>query len=330
MLLPGHLVIMIVPHKLWFSVWRLVSQLGDIPLVFTILAHFLAPSLTRGEKRVSTFVFLLMEPTGRFKQWNFDSKKPETEKVSQLKWYSSTVNGQNSQMCILSKILRFSLSLICKNLVCQIEKWYVLKCLKKFYTGPGTFTLNTWFGEDQHGPVVGWKLSTKVDSFFGSSATNQLLEWLPHWNSQEEGYLDSFSEIVCIHTRRSLRGPPASFGAEYFQGKKVKMLTSSGWIISRFQFLNKWKLVLQMLWGLLWNPIYYRGAAAAALVQEKVIDSITALSYILPHLFNPPFQSENSFQYCRLTVLYLILIFSHASSSALYTGQSVCGSVGGL
>ena len=230
----------------------------------------------------------------------------------------------------LSKILRFSLSLICKNLVCQIEKWYVLKCLKKFYTGPGTFTLNTWFGEDQHGPVVGWKLSTKVDSFFGSSATNQLLEWLPHWNSQEEGYLDSFSEIVCIHTRRSLRGPPASFGAEYFQGKKVKMLTSSGWIISRFQFLNKWKLVLQMLWGLFWNPIYYRGAAAAALVQEKVIDSITALSYILPHLFNPPFQSENSFQYCRLTVLYLILIFSHASSSALYTGQSVCGSVGGL
>ena len=28
----------------------------------------------------------------------------------------------------------------------------------------------------------------------------------------------------------------------------------------------------------------------AALVQEKVIDSITALSYILPHLFKAPFQ----------------------------------------
>ena len=133
MLLPGHLVIMIVPHKLWFSVWRLVSQLGDIPLVFTILAHFLAPSLTRGEKRVSTFVFLLMEPTGRFKQWNFDSKKPETHKVSQLSWYSSAVIGRNCQNEVQCSISNKFIFVILAIVACWILNKYGLKHLLKFF-----------------------------------------------------------------------------------------------------------------------------------------------------------------------------------------------------
>ena len=68
---------------------------------------------------------------------------------------------------------------------------------------------NNWFRFDvkQHVPVD-LKLSTKVCPFFGS-ARNQLLECLPHGNSHEDGYLDSFAEIIYIHAG-SLEDPSTS------------------------------------------------------------------------------------------------------------------------
>ena len=147
-------------------------------------------------------------------------------------------------------------------------------------------TWNNWFRFDvkQHVPVD-LKLSTKVCPFFGS-ARNQLLECLPHGNSHEDGYLDSFAEIIYIHAG-SLEDPSTSVLEENIS-KKWALFNMNDLKVPVSEQVKA--AVANVVRAFLKSNILWR-YGGAALVQEKVIDSITALSYILPHLFNPPFQS---------------------------------------
>ena len=136
---------------------------------------------------------------------------------------------------------------------------------------------------------VGSKLSTKVSPFLATGAATAnagtTFRMTGSLDFLEERDLGSFAEFIFIHAR-SLRNP---FRIKWKGCTNVPSLfldrLSRSCII--FEAVRCWKRCEAF------SEIQYitevRGAGAP-LVQEKVIDSITALSYILPHLFKAPFQ----------------------------------------
>ena len=137
---------------------------------------------------------------------------------------------------------------------------------------------------------VGSKLSAKLSPFFGNQArpgqslrTQELLDHLISWKRE-----------TWVHSQNSSLFMQEVYGTLWYRiNWKGSTIVSSLFLdrLSRscitFEAARCWKRCEAF------SEIQYitevRGAGAP-LVQEKVIDSITALSYILPHLFKAPFQ----------------------------------------
>ena len=137
---------------------------------------------------------------------------------------------------------------------------------------------------------VGSKLSTKVSPFLATGAVTAnagtTFEWLDH--------LISWKRETWVHLQNSSLFMQEVYGTLWYSIKWKGCTNVPSLFLDRlsrscitFEAVRCWKRCEAF------SEIQYIREvrrAGAPLVQEKVIDSITALSYILPHLFKAPFQ----------------------------------------